>query len=130
MKKKICLSVMAVLLLLQPVISAEVLDVSYSKDNPDYIVISGDEKVSADTKVTVSVFQKGKTYADLDAKFKDESDVLAFAGVAYADEQQTCSCNGNPQKAVSMISMWRQMVRCLGRSHLQLSAVCMMFTIG
>lgn len=89
MKKKICLSVLAAMLMLSSVVLADTVSLSYSQENPDYVVISGAEQISADTKVTVSVFEKGKTYADLNGNFEDESDILAFAGITYSDE------NGN-----------------------------------
>lgn len=98
MKKKICLSVMTAILMLQSVVLADTVSVSYSQENPDYVVISTAGKISADTKVTVSVFSKGKTYADVTGNFEDESDVLAFAGVTYSDADGNWAIEWKPDK--------------------------------
>ena len=63
------------------VFAAEV-SISYNEDNNDYVIIKGVNKTNPGSKVTLSVFNKGKTYADLLANpenLADEKDILAFS---------------------------------------------------
>ena len=87
MKIKIA-AVLAVLALLPAAADAQVREVGfgYGDISKDVAVIGGRTDMGKDTKITVSVFKKDKSYADINADGEDVSDILVNADTAYADD--------------------------------------------
>lgn len=80
------------------VFAAEV-SISYNEDNNDYVIVKGENKTNPGDKVTLSIFKKGKTYADLLAKTTDEKDVLAYLEVIYSNSEGEWSTIWKPEKS-------------------------------
>ena len=78
--------------------SAEV-KIAYDENDYDRVIISGINKTKPGDKVTLSVFKKGKTYADLIANTKDEKDALAYLEVIYSNGDGEWSTVWKPEKS-------------------------------